>query len=87
MISIPKHLSTILTKAAFKAMPGLTEKIIVTAERNKDWDYTCPSAMKIYNMTKKNGSFGFATCQELAQAIVNNLDQDANDAISSIELK
>jgi hypothetical protein len=38
-------------------------------------------------MTKKNGSFGFATCQELAQAIVNNLDQDANDAISSIELK
>ena len=51
MISIPKHLSTILTKAAFKAMPGLTDKIIVTAERNKDWDYTSPSAIKIYNMT------------------------------------
>ena len=87
MISIPKHLSTILTRAAIKAMPALTEKITVTPERNKEWDYTCPSAMKIYNMTKKNGSFCFATCQELAQAIVNNLDQDANDAISSIELK
>jgi arginyl-tRNA synthetase len=87
MISIPKHLSSILTKAAIKAMPALTEKITVTPERNKDWDYTCPSAMKIYNMTKKNGSFGFATCQELAQAIVNNLDHEANDAISSIELK
>ncbi len=87
MISIPKHLSTILTKAAFKAMPGLTEKIIVTAERNKDWDYTSPSAMKIYNMAKKHGAFGFATCHELAQAIVASLDQETNDAISSIELK
>jgi hypothetical protein len=64
----------LLTKAAVKAMPALTEKITVTPERSKDWDYTCPSAMKIYNMTKKTGSFGFATCQELAQAIVNNLD-------------
>ncbi len=87
MISIPKHLSTLLQKAAMKAMPALTEKITVTPERNKDWDYTCPSAMKIYNMTKKTGSFGFATCQDLAKAIVDNLDQESNDAIESIELK
>ena len=66
MISIPKHLAKLIGKAAIKAMPALTEKIAVTPDRNKDWDYTCPSAIKIYNMTKKNGSFGFATCQQLA---------------------
>jgi hypothetical protein len=47
-------------------MPGLIEKIAVTPERNNNWDYTCPSAIKIYNMYKKSGSFGFPTCQELA---------------------
>ena len=87
MISIPKHLSTLLGKAAVKAMPTLAEKVTVTAERNKEWDYTCPSAMKVYNMTKKQGSFGFATCQDLAQAIVNQLDESTNDAIAGIELK
>jgi len=87
MISIPKHLSTLLGKAAVKAMPALAEKISVTPERNKEWDYTCPSGMKIYNMTKKAGSFGFATCQDLCQAIVDNLDPATNDAIQSIELK
>ena len=37
MISIPKHLSKLLNSAAVKAMPELKEKIVVTAERNKDW--------------------------------------------------
>ena len=87
MLSIPKHLQNLLGKAAVKAMPALTEKIAVTPERNKDWDYTCPSGMKIYNMSKKAGSYGFATCQELCQAVVNNIDQEGNDAIQSIELK
>jgi hypothetical protein len=87
MISIPKHLSNLIGKAALKAMPALTERIAVTPERNKDWDYTCPSAMKVYNMTKKSGSYGFATCQDLAQAVVNSIDQEHNDAIESIELK
>jgi hypothetical protein len=59
MISIPKHIATHIGKAALKAMPALTEKMQVTAERNKEWDYTSPSAMKIYNSTKKTGSFGF----------------------------
>lgn len=81
MISVPKHLSNLLGKAAAKAMPALAEKIQVTPERNKEWDYTCPSGMKIYNMTKKAGSFGFATCQDLCQAIVDNLDPATNDAI------
>lgn len=62
-------------------MPGLAEKIQVTPERNKDWDYTCPSAMKIFNMTKKTGSFGFPSCQDMANAIVQNLDEHASSAI------
>jgi len=78
MISVPKTIATHISKAALKAMPTLLEKIQVTADRNKDWDYTCPSAIKIYNMSKKTGSFGFATCQDLAQAIVTNLDEEAH---------
>ena len=87
MKSIPKHLSNLIGKAAVKAMPALGEKVAVTPERNKDWDYTCPSAIKVFNMTKKTGSFGFASCQDLAQAIINNLDESTNDAISAVELK
>lgn len=87
MISIPKHIANLLGKAAVRAMPALAEKIAVTPERNKDWDYTCPSAMKIYNMTKKAGSFGFATCQDLAKAIVSNLDEEASKVIKGVELK
>jgi len=62
MISLPKSLSQLIGRAALRAMPGLTDKVTVTPERNKDWDYTSPSAMKIYNMTKKTGSFGYPTC-------------------------
>ncbi len=81
MISVPKHLANLLSKAAAKAMPTLTEKLAVTPERNKEWDYTSPSAIKIFNMSKKTGSYGFATCQALAQAIIDNLDPTSNDAI------
>eukprot|EP00347_Sterkiella_histriomuscorum_P022853 403336906 len=86
MLSLPKHLGGIIGKAALMALPGLNEKIQVTPERNKDWDYTCPSGIKIYNMNKKTGSFGFPTCQELANAIVQNLDHE-NSAIEKVELK
>ena len=74
MFSIPKHLQHIIGKAAKRAMPELTEAVSVQAERNKDWDYVSPSAMKFFNMSKKKGSFGFATCQDMAQAIIDNID-------------
>lgn len=86
MISIPKHLSNLIGKAAIKAMPGLTEKLTITPEKAKDWDYVCPSAIKIFNMSKKNGSYGFATCKDLAQAIVDNIDPATNDTIEKVEL-
>jgi len=49
MISVPRHLSNIIARAAQKAMPGLTEPIVIQAERNKEWDYVSPSAMKFFN--------------------------------------
>jgi arginyl-tRNA synthetase len=86
MISIPKHLQLLLNRAAVKAMPGLTEKLKVESENNKDWDYTSPSTIKIFNMTKKQGSFGFASCHDMAQAIVQNLVED-NSTVEKVELK
>ena len=86
MISLPKHLSTLIGKAAIKAMPTLTEKMLIQAEKNKEWDYVCPTAIKVFNMSKKQGSYGFATCQDMAQAIIDNLDPAENDAIEKIEL-
>lgn len=41
--------------------------------------------MKFFNQYKKQGSFGFATCQDMAAAIVSNIDQ-TNDAIEKVEL-
>jgi arginyl-tRNA synthetase len=58
----------------------------VQAERNKEWDYVCPSAMKFFNQFKKTGSFGFASCLDMANAIVANIEPESNDAIEKIDL-
>ena len=57
----------------------------MTPEKNKDWEYVCPSAMKFFNMHKKKGSFGFPTCRDMANAILANIEQD-NGVIEKIEL-
>lgn len=85
MLPIPKHLSKILQRAAQRAMPELTDPISVTFEKNKAWDYVCPSAMKFYNMHKKKGAFGFENCQAMANAIVENIEPE-NNVIEKIEL-
>lgn len=66
-------------------MPGLTDPVAVTPEKNKDWDYVSPCAMKFFNMHKKKGAFGFGSCQDMANAIVENIDPH-NNAIQQIEL-
>jgi hypothetical protein len=88
MISIPKQLQTYLQRAAVLAMPELKEQVAITAERKGEWDYVSPSAMKFYNMHKKSGSFGFATCQEMAKAMIASLERvpGANDVIDKVEL-
>ena len=62
MLSLPKYISNILNKAAVRAIPDLKEKLSVGPEKKEDWDYSSPSAIKIFNMSKKQGSFGFPTC-------------------------
>jgi len=84
MISIPKHLQSILQKAAASAMPELKEALSVNVEKQGSWDYQCPSAMQFFNKFKKQGSFGFASCKDMANAIVDNIPQ--NDTIEKIEL-
>jgi protein-arginine kinase activator protein McsA len=66
MISIPKHIQSIMQKAASKAMPELKEMLQVIPQKNEEWDYQCPSAMQFFNKFKKQGSFGFANCQAMA---------------------
>ena len=73
MISIPKHLQRILQQAAVKAMPELTEAIAVNAELKGAHDYQSASAMQFFNKFKKQGSFGFASCFDMATAIVSNI--------------
>lgn len=86
MISVQKHLQNILNRAAVRAMPELKEQCDVTPEKKENWDYVSPSAMKFFNMHKKKGSFGFATCKDMAEAIVSNIAEEDNDAIEKIEL-
>ena len=37
-------------------------------------------------MYKKDGSFGFKSCLDMANAIVANIESETNDAIEKIEL-
>ena len=67
-------------------MPGLTDSILVTPEKNKPWDYVSPSAIKLFNMHKKKGSFGFKTCADMAGAIKEKVEEMDQDAIESLEL-
>ena len=69
-------------------MPELQDLVSVTPEKNKEWEYKSPCAMNIFNKNKKTGSFGFASCQEMAQAIVSNVEavEGGTDAIDRIEL-
>lgn len=62
------------------------DKIQVTPEKGKDWEYASPSVITIFNKNKKGGSFGFPTCQDMARAFVEHLPKEDNDAISKIEL-
>jgi hypothetical protein len=68
MISIPKYISQILTKAAFRAIPELAqqapnEKLTAAPEKEKkDWEYSTPAVMTLFNKFKKTGSFGFSSC-------------------------
>ena len=86
MISLPKHIAKVINRSALKAIPDLKEPLICTADRNKDWEYSSPSIIKIFNMSKKQGSFGFPTCKDMATAIANELSNVENDCLEKLEL-
>ena len=87
MISIPKHLQSIFNRAAVKAMPELTESLLINPEKQGAWDYQSPSAMQFFNKYKKKGSFGFKTIKDMACAIVENIPAEAMEStIDKIEL-
>ena len=57
---------------------------IVPAATADAHDYQSASAMTFFNKNKKTGSFGFATCKAMAEAILAKVA--ANDAVEKIEL-
>lgn len=68
-------------------MPELTELMKIDPQTNEEWDYVSPSAMQFFNKYKKQGSFGFATCQDMANAIVSNIPEEAmQKTIEKVEL-
>jgi len=88
MRSLPRHLAHILKQAQVLAIPECTEAVKCQADKNVAWDYSSPSAMQIFNKSKKTGAFGFENCQKLAEAISMKLgDVEHNDAIEKLELK
>ena len=68
-------------------MPELAESVLINPEKQGAWDYQCPSAMQFFNKFKKQGSFGFPSCQAMASAIVENIPKEALETtIDKVEL-
>jgi len=63
-----------MQKAVVKALPGCTDPVQIAIETSAGADFNCPSAMKFYNMSKKNGSYGFPNCKEMAEKMVAEID-------------
>jgi len=63
MLSLPKQISHVAPKRCRESIARPPGEDGSDSKRNKEWDYTSPSAIKIYNMSKKQGSFGHATCK------------------------
>ena len=87
MLSIPKHLQKILQKAANAAIPELKELVTVNPQKGEAWDYQSPTAMQLFNKYKKTGSFGFASCKDMATAIAEQIPKESlEDTIESVQL-
>lgn len=84
MINIGKHLSDIITEAVQAKIPEIKEKFVINSEKDKEWQYATPSAIKIFNMFKKKGGLGCANCMELAQKISECIPTDG--LIEKVEL-
>ena len=87
MMSLPAHISSILARSCAKAIPDLKDPMQVTPAAGEAWDYASPGAMQVFNKHKKDGSFGFKTCRDMAEAVRSNiLEADMNSSIEKVEL-
>lgn len=84
MLNIAKHLSDIISTAVQDHIPDIKETFIINSEKDKDWHYATPTAIKIWNMVKKKGGLGCANCKELAQKIADCVP--VGDVIEKVEL-
>lgn len=53
-------------------------------QKSEAWDYQSPSIVTIFNKNKKSGSFGFASCKAMAEAVAASMPE--NNCIEKIEL-
>jgi arginyl-tRNA synthetase len=69
MLNIAKYLSDIISEAVQDHIPDIKEKFMINSEKDKEWQYATPTAIKIWNMVKKKGGLGCENCKDLAQKI------------------
>lgn len=84
MINISKHLSQIISQAVHDNIPEIDEQFIINSEKDKEWQYATPTAIKIWNSVKQKGGLGFNSCKELAEKIAECIPTD--DLIEKVEL-
>lgn len=77
MVLIPEMIQQFLQKAAEEALPGLKEEIrIEVAQKAQEHDYQTSAAMMLFNKYKKQGSFGYKTCQDMANSIIDKIPKE-----------
>lgn len=84
MINISKHLSKVLNKAVEKAFPIKDFQSVVTWSSTGTSDLSSPSAISIYNKNNKREGWTFPSVKEVAQEIVDNLEQ--NSVVKEIKI-
>ena len=76
-----------LQDALTKSFSEITEKIIRTPSSNAKYDYQSPSAVRLFNSHKKDGTaFGLKSAKELASKILEQIDLKNQTLIEKIDL-
>ncbi|CAI2363162.1 unnamed protein product [Moneuplotes crassus] len=71
MINISKYLSDLITDSVQAEFEEFKEKFVINSEKDKPWQYSTPTAIKLWNMNKNmTSSYPFIkSCKELAERI------------------
>ena len=85
MLSFKKLLSSQVYSAIQATIPEV-KQIDVNSDVKKDWDYSIPSAMKTFNMNKKNKEFPYESCKVLADKIVAQIPDEHIEKIDLLKM-